>query len=220
MNTPAVTRAVNAFREEMDAPTAAFFASCVNCGVCAEACLFYTETGDPRYTPINKLEPMRRVWEQEYTLWGRIKKALGLAQPITDELLETWEELVYDSCTLCGRCSMVCPVGNDITYMLRKCREGMVASGHAPQGLVDASTRAVKIGSPMGVTLKALQAQIRHVEAATGLTVPMDVTGADYLALLSSMEIMNFPEYIEALARIFDRAGVSLNEITSMNKLS
>jgi Fe-S oxidoreductase len=41
------------------------------------------------------------------------------------------------------------------------------------------------------------------------LEIPVDVEGADYMALLSSMEIMNFPEYMEALARIFKQAGVS-----------
>ncbi len=209
MSKATLERGLNALREEIDAPVAAFFSSCVNCGLCAEACLFYTETGDPRYTPINKLEPLRRIWEQEFTLWGRVKKALGLAQPVTDELLQEWEPLVYDACSLCGRCSMVCPVGNDIAYMIRKEREGFVASGNAPEGMKGASTRAIKIGSPMGVKFPAVQAQVRHIEADTGLKIPVDVEGADYLALLSSMEIMNFPEYIEALARIFKQAGVS-----------
>jgi len=202
-------RGMNAFREQIDAPVAAFFSSCVHCGLCAEACLFYTETGDPRYTPINKLEPLKRVWEQEYTLWGRVKKAIGLAQPVTDELLEEWEPLMYDACSLCGRCSQVCPVGNDISAMIRKAREGMVASGHSPEGLIGASIRAIKTGSPMGIKLPALQAQIRHIEADTGMTIPVDVQGADYMALLSSMEIINFPEYIESLAKIFKQAGLS-----------
>ena len=61
----------------------------------------------------------------------------------------------------------------------------------------------------MGIKLPALQAQIRHIEEDTGLTIPVDVEGADYMALLSSMEIINFPEYIEALARIFRQADVS-----------
>jgi len=209
MSSATLERGLNAFREQMDAPVASFFSSCVNCGMCAQACLFYTETGDPKYTPIHKLEPLRRVWEQEYTLWGRLKAALGLAQPVTDDLLEEWETLVYDSCTLCGRCSMVCPVGNDIVYMVRKAREGFVAAGFAPEGMKGASRRAVTIGSPMGVKYPALAAQIKHIEADTGLPIPVDVEGADYMALLSSMEIMNFPEYIEALARIFKQAGVS-----------
>ena len=49
---------------------------CIHCGLCAEACLFYTETGNPKYTPIHKLEPMRRLYEQEYTLLGRLKKTM------------------------------------------------------------------------------------------------------------------------------------------------
>jgi Fe-S oxidoreductase len=54
-----------------------------------------------------------------------------------------------------------------------------------------------------------LPAQIRHVEADSGLKVPLDVEGAEYMLLLSSMEIMNFPEFIEAIVKIFDKAGVS-----------
>ncbi len=209
MSGATLERGLNALREQMNAPVAAFFSSCVNCGMCAEACLFYTETKDPKYTPINKLEPFRRVWEQEYTIFGKIKSMLGLTQPVTDELLAEWEELIYDGCTLCGRCSMVCPVGNDISYMIRRAREGFVAAGYAPDGIKSASRRAVTIGSPMGVKYPALQAQIKHVEADTGLAIPVDREGADYMALLSSMEIMNFPEYLEALARIFRQAGVS-----------
>lgn len=202
-------RGLDALKEQIDAPIAAYFTSCVHCGLCAEACLFFTETRDPKYTPIRKLEPMRRVWKQEYTFWGKLGRTLGLSKPVTDAELGEWETLVYDSCTLCGRCSMVCPVGNDITYMIRKMREGMAAAGHAPEGLVDATRRAISTGSPMGVKLRALQAQIRHVEEDTGLTIPLDQPGADYMALLSSMEIMNFPEYIGSLAQIFEQADVS-----------
>ena len=209
MSGPTLAKGLNAFKEQIDAPAAAFFSSCVHCGMCSEACLFFTETGDPAKTPIHKLEPLRKTWWQEYTFLGRLARAVGLSKPVTDAELTEWETLVYDSCTLCGRCSMVCPVGNDITYMLRKMREGMAASGHAPPGLIGATQRAVTIGSPMGVKLPALQAQIRYTEEETGLSIPVDVEGADYMLLLSSMEIMNFPEFIGAVAKIFKQAGVS-----------
>jgi Fe-S oxidoreductase len=202
-------RGVQGMIEQIDAPMATFFSACVHCGLCADACLFYTETQDPRYTPIYKLAPMRRVWQQEFTFWGKLMKMLGLSKPITDAELAEWEPLVYDSCTLCGRCSLVCPVGNDITYMVRKMREGMVASGHAPDGLKESTRRAIELGSPMGVTVNTLKAHFKHAEQETGLTVPLDREGADYLLILSSAEIANFSEVIPAVTRIFHQAGVS-----------
>lgn len=207
MSEATLERGVQALKEQIDAPVAAFFSSCTHCGMCADACLFYTENKDPSFVPIHKVEPMRRIWEQEYTLVGRAKKLLGLSKKVTDEELHEWKHLVYDSCSLCGRCSMVCPVGNDITGMIRKMREGMSASGNAPEGLIGASTRAVEIGSPMGVRLPALKAQIKHAEQDTGLRIPMDVEGAEYLVLLSSMEIMNYPEYLQAVTKIFHQTG-------------
>ena len=209
MSKPTLERGINALKEQIDAPIASFFSSCVHCGMCADACLFHTETGDPRYVPIHKLEPMRRLWEQEYTLVGRLKKVAGLSKKITADELEEWQELVYNSCSLCGRCSMVCPVGNDIVYMIRKMREGMSAAGYAPEGLVGASTRAVEIGSPMGVTIKAVEAQVKHAEKDLGFEIPMDAEGAEYLVLMSSMEIMNYPEYLQAVAKIMQQAGKS-----------
>lgn len=206
---PSLERGINAFINQIDAPIASYFNSCVHCGMCAHACLFYTETGDPKYTPIYKTEPLRRAWKQNFTFWGRLLSKLGLDKKITDEELAEWETLIYDGCTLCGRCTAVCPVGNDITYMIRKSREAMAASGHAPEGLKMATTRAIEIGSPMGVTIDTLKAQIKHTEKETGLTVPLDVQGAEYLMLLSSAEIAQFNEIIGAVTEIFDRAGVS-----------
>lgn len=104
---------------------------------------------------------------------------------------------------------MVCPVGCDIVAMVRKMREGMAASGHAPEGLIGATQRAVTTGSPMGVKLLALKHQLQHVEAELGFKIPLDVEGVDYMLLMSSMEIMNFPEFIRAVALIFKHAEVS-----------
>ncbi|MBM4182043.1 MAG: (Fe-S)-binding protein [Betaproteobacteria bacterium] len=202
-------KGINALKEVIDAPVASYFNSCVHCGLCAEACLFHLETGDPKYTPIHKLEPLRRVYEQEYTLLGRLKKMVGLSKAVTDDELEEWKELVYDSCTMCGRCSMVCPVGNDIVYMVRKLREGMAVSGHAPDGIKGATKRTVEIGGPMGLKWPAVANVIKKAEAATGETINVDKPGVDYLVLLSSMEIVNYPEYLEALVKIFKKAGIT-----------
>ncbi len=205
----ALERGLEAMRAQMDARVKSYFSSCVHCGICAEACLFYTETGDARYTPIYKAEPLRKLWKREYTFWGKLLSKLGLLKPMTESDLSDWEELIYDGCSVCSRCSMVCPVGVDMAYLIRKAKEGLAAAGFSPRDLVAAGDRAVTIGSPMGVTTTTLNATIRAQEKEYGLPVPLDVEGADYLLLLSSGEIAGFPEFIGSLAKIFKSAGVS-----------
>ena len=207
--TATLQRGLNALREQIDAPVAAFFTSCVGCGLCAESCIFYRETEDPKYTPIKKLDLMRRVWSREFTLFGRLAGAVGLVKPVTDDDLSEWEELIYDSCTMCGRCTMVCPVGNDLTMMIRKMREGMSASGHAPKELIGAAERHTDLGSPMGELHPALVAQVKHQEKATGIKISFDEKGVDYMVVLSAQEIAEFPDVIGSMSRIFKKANLT-----------
>lgn len=200
---------ITALKEQIDAPIASFFNSCVHCGMCADVCLFYEETKDPKYTPIHKLEPMRRVWKNEYTLWGRLLSKLGISKQVTEDELAEWQELLYDSCSLCGRCSLVCPVGNDLVYMVRKAREGMVAAGYSPDGLKSATYRAITIGSPMGIKLPTFKKMVEIEEKESGIPINFDKEGADYLLIMSSSEIMQFHEFIGAVARIFKQADLS-----------
>ena len=207
--TATLERGLNTLREQIDAPVASFFTSCVSCGLCAEACVFYRETQDPKYTPIHKLDLLRRLWRSEFTLGGRLLSVFGLGHGITDEDFQQWETLVYDSCTMCGRCTLVCPVGNDLTLMLRKMREGMSAAGHAPVELVQAAERHEDFGSPMGELHPALHAQIKNAEAETGIPIEMDKEGVDYMVVLSAQEITSFPEILVALSRILGKAGIT-----------
>ncbi len=204
-----LARGMEAMRGQMDSRVMSYMSSCVHCGICAEACLFYTETGDARYTPIYKTEPLRKLWRQEYTFWGKLAASMGLTKKLTEQDLADWEELVYDGCTMCSRCSMVCPMGIDIAYMIRKVKEGLAAAGFSPEDLVEAGRRAVEIGSPMGVTLATLKAVLRVQEQECGLPMPLDQEGADYMLLLSSIEVAGFPEFIGSLAKIFKATGVS-----------
>ncbi|MCG6885742.1 MAG: (Fe-S)-binding protein, partial [Proteobacteria bacterium] len=205
----ALERGVETLKGQIDGRVMSYFSSCVSCGICAEACLFYTETGDPRYTPIYKTEPLRKVWRQNYTFWGKLTRSLGLSKPMTEADLADWEVLVYDGCTMCGRCTMVCPVGIDIAYLIRKVKEGMAAAGFVPDDLLKAGERALEFGSPMGLTAKSLRSAVTAQEKEIGMTIPVDVEGAEYLCMLSSNEVVGFPEFISSITRIFAAAGIS-----------
>jgi len=202
--------AVEKFLAQTDSEAAAFFEACVHCGICADACQFHLATGDPKYTPIYKLRPMERAYKREKAPFSSLKKALGLApKPVTEAELIEWGPLVYDSCNMCARCTLVCPMGIDIAGTISKMREGYAAAGLAPEGLERSADFVRKTSSPMGVTVKALKAQIKHQEKDSGLKIPVDKHGADYMCTFSSSEIMGYPEVLGAYAKLFDRAGVS-----------
>lgn len=205
----ALERGIEKLKSQVDARVESYFSSCTHCGVCAEACLFYTETHDPRYTPIYKTEPLRKVWQQEYTVWGKLSNSLGLRKSITENDLSDWEELVYDGCSMCSRCTMVCPVGIDIAYLIRKVKEGLAAAGFVPEGLQGAGAKALEFGSPMGLTSKGLLAAIAAQKKEHDIDIPVDVVGAEYLCMLSSNEVVLFSEFITAISKIFSAAGVS-----------
>jgi Fe-S oxidoreductase len=207
---PDARRAAREFIAQADRDTAFQLESCVHCGQCADACHFHLVTGDPRLTPVYKLQPMLRAYQREAAPFSSVKKLLGLAPPeLTAAELHEWSDLIYDSCNLCGRCTLVCPMGIDIAGLVRLAREGMAAGGFAPADLYKAAERALDTGSPIGVRWPALKRQIELQEQETGLKVPVDAEGAEYMVVLSSIEIMGFAEVIGALARIFRQAGVS-----------
>jgi len=207
---PDARKAAQAFAAQAGRDVAIQLEACVNCGQCAEACHFYIVTGDPRYTPVYKLRPMLKAYQRERAPFRTARKLLGLTPPEPSaQELTAWSELLYDSCNLCGRCTLVCPMGIDIAGLVRRAREAMSVAGFAPPDLYKAAQRALDTGSPVGVGWPALRRQIEIQEAETGLKVPVDVAGADYLVVLSSMEIIGYSEVIGALARVFSQAGVS-----------
>ena len=208
MSTP-LERGVEMLKSQIDGRVESYFSSCTRCGVCAEACLFYLETEDPRYTPIYKTEPLRKVWKNEHTLLGKLSSSIGLSRPMTESDLSDWEELVYDGCSMCSRCSMVCPVGIDIAYLIRKVKEGMAAAGFVPVDIQNACKNALEFGSPLGLTSKSLLSAVATIEKEHGIKVPLDVEGADYLCMLSSAEIVLYSEFIASISKIFSAAGIS-----------
>ncbi len=202
--------AINSFLEQIDGEVASFFDACVKCGECAEACQFYLTSKDPKFTPTYKLRPMERTYKRDKAPFSSLKKMLGLApSKVTEEELKEWEPLVYDACNMCGRCTLVCPMGIDIAGTIRKMREGYAAADIVPDGLKSAAEFVKKTTSPMGVTIKALKAQIKHQEDATGIKIEVDKKGADYTAIFSSMEIMGYPEVLGAYAKLFKKAGLT-----------
>ncbi|MFZ5881332.1 MAG: (Fe-S)-binding protein [Chloroflexota bacterium] len=201
-------KAIEAFVHETGGWVAAQLEACTRCGMCAEACHFYQASGNPEYAPVWKMELLRRAYEQRFTLVGGLKLALGFDKRVTDEDLNHWSDLNYQACTVCNKCSMVCPMGIDIGSLLHGMRAGLAAAEVLPEDLMAAVNKQVKEGSPLGMTDSVWDQRLEWVADEWEVDIPRDVKGADTMVVFSSIEVMKFPTNVAAIAKILNAAGV------------
>ncbi|MGA7986754.1 MAG: (Fe-S)-binding protein [Burkholderiales bacterium] len=204
-----VAAAMNAFVRDFTREAAVHMDACIRCGHCAQACHFYTSTLDPKYTPINKLEPFLHAYRRTTAPWAPLARLLGAEKEVTLAELESWQELIYDACTMCGRCTLVCPMGIDIAALISRARHGMFAAGLVPEDLRAAAERAENEMSPLGATPKVLKERIDWLEDEHDIKIPLDLPQADVLMTFSSVEIMKYPDSLVAAAKVLKHAGES-----------
>jgi Fe-S oxidoreductase len=207
--------AMDGFAKDFSRDAGTYLESCIHCGNCAEACPFYLETEDPKYTPIYKVEPFKQAYQREAGPFAWLYRTLGLKPAVTVAQLEEWQELIYDSCTLCGRCTMVCPMDIDIASLVGLARHGMFAAGLVPHELWAVAERAEREGSPLGATPKVLKERIEWLADDYEVDIPVDAREADVLATFSSIEIMKYPQSLVATAQVLNHAGYSWTVSTS-----
>jgi len=196
--------AMKNFVRDFGAHVATYMESCIHCGMCAEACHYYVQTGDPKYTPIWKLEPFKQAYKREMGPFAIFYRMLGLKRKVTVEELEEWQELIYDSCTVCGRCTLICPMGIDIAALVAQARHGMFQAGLVPHELWAVAERAHREGSPLGATPKVFKERIEWLADDHEIEIPVDKEQADVIISMSSIEIMKYPESIVATAKVLN----------------
>jgi Fe-S oxidoreductase len=200
-----VARAKHVFMKRMSIGLAMNLESCIDCGMCAESCHFYMATENPKYTPVKKLELLRRFYRRELTPLRWANK-LFVREIDADELKE-WQELVYDACTACGRCDMICPMGVGISESVRLMREGLAAAGLMPAELRAIDQEQWEKGSVLGVDREHFKAVLQEL-AAEGIDIPLDKAEADILVLSSTLNLRLFKKTIASTAKIMSKLGV------------
>jgi Fe-S oxidoreductase len=201
-----IARAKEAFLAGMDADMATYLESCIHCGMCAEACHFYLATQDAKYTPIYKLEPLKKVYRRELAPTRWLNRLT--TRDITVADLEQWQELVYDSCTQCGRCSLLCPMGIHIQSMIQVVRNGLAAAGLAPAELQAVSDEQRDKASILGAGPDKLREIVERVRAK-GIDVPLDKDKAEVLVLSSALDFLKDESVLAATANIMNKLGAS-----------
>ena len=204
-----IDKAMWNFLKNFNTQTASYLDGCLHCGMCADACHFHVRTDDPQYTPIWKIELFKRTYKRNVGPFAFFYRLLGLKRKVTIEDLEEWQHLIYDSCTVCGRCSLVCPMGIDIAGLVSMARHGMFKAGLIPHELHEVAKKASETGSPLGITPDKFEERVEWMADEHDVDIPMDVEQADVLAVMSSIEIQKSPQSIAATAKILTAAGES-----------
>ncbi len=101
--------------------------ACTRCGECLKVCPVYAQKGEEAIDPRGKIQAFKAFIRSQYGLWARI---FG-PKKLDEEKLKKFSEMVY-RCTLCGECSVSCPVAIDAKGLWTALREVLVEMGHFP----------------------------------------------------------------------------------------
>lgn len=200
-----INAAADKFLSLAGAHIAPYLEACVHCGQCAEACHFHEVSGDPRHTPAYKLFPIARAYKRSRSPLNWI----GLKHITSEAEMAEWEELIFDTCTMCGRCSTVCPMGIDISAIVHGTRTAYVAAGMGPKDLMQAADNVQEHGSPLKVSPQVLAERLDWIEDEHDVVIPRDKKGADTLFTVSSIELMKYPASVAAMAKMLTAAKVN-----------
>lgn len=201
-----VAAAKQVFAEKLDSRLASHLEACVHCGICADACHYYVQSGDPYYTPIRKIEPLMRYYRREKGAFRWLNRMFE--RDISEEDLEQWQPLVYDSCTECGRCSFACPQGVDIASMVVVMRQALANAGLIPAGLRAVEQEQGSRGTVFGVGGEQLM-QVVEALREKGHEVPVDKEKADVLVLSSTLDVLLFNDALESTVRVMNHLGLN-----------
>ena len=163
------------------------YTNCLTCGICTAGCPYSDvhEDMDPRQF---------------------IRKCLlGLKDEALNDMF-VWK------CTMCGRCTMLCPMEADIAGLVRTIRGNF---GLTPPGFLNDVVKAqIETGNQMEVTkedyldtLDWMEEELQEELETDKLKIPVDKEGAEFLFLWDPREIKYYPQDIQSIAKIMYAAG-------------
>lgn len=164
----------NTLKSETGSRFKAYMESCVNCGVCANACHHYlSNDNSPAASPVGKVKRSMRL----------MMKTRGR---VTHEQLKEIAHIAYTECNMCRRCTIYCPFGIDTAYIISVLRRICHLLGVTPQYMQDTAHSHSATMNQMWVKddewIDSLHWQEDEArDEISDLRIPLEVEGADII---------------------------------------
>jgi Fe-S oxidoreductase len=182
--------------------------ACVHCGLCADSCHYYLSSGDPELIPAVKAEKLSRALRKEASPFGRKKDLLG------SEQREALFKAAFQDCSLCGRCTLSCPVGLSTRRAMYAARTMFSSIEDLPPGLDGPVQTALEVGNYIDMSTEDFVENIEWIAEEVGeeieiedLSVPIDKEGAEWLYIPHPLEARDYPMLLMAVVKILHAAG-------------
>jgi len=119
--------------------------ACTRCGECLNYCPVYAQKGEEEIDPRGKIQTFKSFIRSQYGIWAKI---FG-PKKLDEEKLKKFSEMVY-RCTLCGECSVSCPVSIDSKNLWLALRETLVEMGHYPKAVDQVKSNLLQVHNILG----------------------------------------------------------------------
>lgn len=198
-----ITTIINQVLEkETGARFKTYVETCMRCGLCSEACSYFLSNDrNPRFSPAAKVKQ---------TLWEMVAKK----GKVSKGFLRQAVHIAQVECNVCRRCSMYCPFGIDIAYMMLLVRRICHKLEITPQYIQDTVNSHSVTMNQMWVKedewIDTLQWQEEDArEEFEDLRIPLDKQGADIMYSVIAPEPKFQAGLLYQAAVMMHAAGVS-----------
>jgi Fe-S oxidoreductase len=178
-----------------------YLETCIHCGLCAEGCHTYlSRDKDPTFSPVAKVKN---------TVWKLLKHD-GKVSP---ETLRDMAQIAFTECGTCRRCSMFCPFGIDIAYLIMQVRRICALLGMVPAYEQDTTNSHSATLNQMWVNQDEWIDTLQWQEEEAGLEVPstripIDKEGAEIMYSVIAPEPKVLAQLIGNIAQVMTVAGI------------
>jgi Fe-S oxidoreductase len=187
--------------KETSARLKVYVETCVHCGLCAEGCHTYlSRNRDPNFAPVAKVRN---------TIWELVKRK----GKVDADFIRNMARIAYTECGACRRCSMYCPFGIDIAYLIMVVRRICNLLGVVPQYLQDTTNSHAATMNQMWIQqddwIDALQWQEEEARMdMPSAAIPLEKEGAEIMYSVIAPEPRILAQLLGNIAQIMAVAGM------------